>query len=161
MRSAPRLLLTAALSTVLGAGLVATYPSAASAASTASTASATSSASAASAASVWRWGPFASSDARGWAIGNVRSGRSGMRISGDLYDRSGARTCTWIKVKWLTDRGRYRTAKFRNCSHSKPRAFRVNTGYILLANAQVCRGTSKRITGKCSRWRQVWAQGGR
>ncbi|KAB8181206.1 hypothetical protein [Microbispora catharanthi] len=159
MRSAARLLLplaTAGLSAALAAGLVAA-PAVASASSAASPASA---ASAASAAETWEWGPTASSDTKGWANGYVRSGSSGLRIVGDLYDAGGARTCSWVKIKWLTDRGKYRTATYRNCSQSTPRTFTVKAGYMLLAKAMVCRGSATRITGKCSRWERVWTQGG-
>ncbi|MGI5154921.1 hypothetical protein [Microbispora sp. CA-102843] len=153
MRSAARLLLplaAAGLSAALAAGLVAA-PAAASASSAGS---------AASAAETWEWGPTASSDTKGWANGYVRSGSSGLRIVGDLYDAGGARTCSWVKIKWLTDRGKYRTASYRNCSQSTPRTFTVNAGYMLLAKAMVCRGSATRITGKCSRWERVWTQGG-
>lgn len=139
MRSAARLLLplaAAGLSTALAAGLVAA-PAAASPASAAS---------AASAAETWEWGPTASSDTKGWANGYVRSGSSGLRIVGDLYDAGGARTCSWVKIKWLTDRGKYRTATYRNCSQSTPRTFTVKAGYMLLAKAMVCRGSAARIT---------------
>ncbi|WP_169947481.1 hypothetical protein [Microbispora sp. H11081] len=143
MRSAVRLLLPLATA-ALAAGLVA----------------APAQASGASAAETWRWGPTASSDAKGWANGHVRSGSSGLRIVGDLYDAGGARTCSWVKIKWLTDRGKYRTATYRNCSRSAPKRFTVNAGYMLLAKAMVCRGGATGITGKCSRWERVWTQGG-
>ncbi|MEV1199622.1 hypothetical protein [Microbispora rosea] len=168
MRSAARVLLplaAAGLSAALAAGLAAA-PAAASVSSAspvvsvASVASVVSPASVASAAETWRWGPTASSDTKGWANGYVRSGSSGLRIVGDLYDAGGARTCSWVKIKWLTDRGKYRTAAYRNCSQSTPRTFTVNAGYMLLAKAMVCRGGTTRITGKCSRWERVWTQGG-
>ncbi|MEV4294617.1 hypothetical protein [Microbispora rosea] len=153
MRSAARVLLplaAAGLSAALAAGLVAA-PAAASVASVTSPASVAES---------WKWGPTASSDTKGWANGYVRSGASGLRIVGDLYDAGGSRTCSWVKIKWLTDRGKYRTATYRNCSQSTPRTFAVNAGYMLLAKAMVCRGGTTRITGKCSRWERVWTQGG-
>ncbi|WP_182875354.1 hypothetical protein [Microbispora sp. H10670] len=157
MRSAARLLLPLAatgLSAALSVGLAAAPASAATSATAASTASAV------SAAETWKWGPTASSDYKGWASGSVRSTSSGLRVAGDLYDAGGARTCSWVTIKWLTDHGRYRTATFRNCSQSTPRAFRVNAGYMLLAKARVCRGTATRVTGRCSRWERVWTQGG-
>ncbi|MEV7006198.1 hypothetical protein [Streptosporangium sp. NPDC051022] len=155
MRGAFRLLLGLTTAATLGLGVqgVAT----ASAAVTASGASATT---AAGAAETWHWGPTASTDTKGWAGGVIRTTRSGLRISGDLYDASGARTCSWLKIKWLTDRGKYRVATFRNCSQSSTLAFRVNAGYMLSAEAKVCRGTATRITGRCSDWEGVWSQGG-
>ncbi|MFF5206982.1 hypothetical protein [Streptosporangium sp. NPDC000396] len=111
-------------------------------------------------AETWHWGPTASSDTKGWAGGVVRSTGSGLRISGDLYDGAGARTCSWLKIKWLTDRGKYRTATFKNCSQSETLAFRVNAGYMLSSEAKVCRGTSTGITGKCSAWEGLWSQAG-
>ncbi|WP_030506114.1 hypothetical protein [Microbispora rosea] len=159
MRSAARVLLplaAAGLSAALAAGLAAA-PAAASVSSASPVASVVS---AASVAETWRWGPTASSDTKGWANGYVRSGSSGLRIVGDLYDAGGARTCSWVKIKWLTDRGKYRTATHRNCSQSTPRTFTVNAGYMLLAKAMVCRGGTTRITGKCSPWERVWTQGG-
>ncbi|GGO04937.1 hypothetical protein GCM10010116_09880 [Microbispora rosea subsp. aerata] len=155
MRSAARLplpLAAAGLSAALAMGLVA-VPAAASASSAPLSASSP-------AAQTWRWGPTASSDNKGWASGYVRSGASGLRIVGDLYDAGGAGTCSWVKVTWLTDRGKHRTATFRNCSQSTPRTFTVKAGYMLLAKARVCRGSATRITGRCSRWERVWTQGG-
>ncbi|WP_214409540.1 hypothetical protein [Sphaerisporangium fuscum] len=143
MRNASRVLLGLATAAVLGLGL----PAAASA-------------STAKAADKWSWGPTASSDTKGWAGGEIRTTRSGLRISGDLYDAGGARTCSWLKIKWLTDKGKYRTATFKNCDQVTPRSFHVNAGYMISSEAKVCRGTSTRITGKCSHWEGVWAQGG-
>ncbi|MEZ0074352.1 hypothetical protein [Planotetraspora sp. GP83] len=60
----------------------------------------------------------------------------------------------------LTDQGKYRTATFKNCSQSTPRAFRVNAGYMLFAKVKVCRGTAVKVTGRCSGWEGVWSQGG-
>lgn len=144
MRRAPRLLLplaAAGLSAALCGGLLAAPASA-------------------SAAETWKWGPVASSDYKGWATGYVRSGSSGLRIVGDLYDGGGAKTCSWVRIKWLTDHGKYRTATYRNCSPSTPRTFTVNAGYMLEAKAMVCRGSATRLTVKCSRWKKVWTQGG-
>ncbi|WP_189161925.1 hypothetical protein, partial [Sphaerisporangium melleum] len=92
--------------------------------------------------------------------GEIRTTASGLRISGRLYDGGGVRTCSWLKIKWLNEQGKYRTATFRNCSQSAPRAFSVNAGHMLSSEAKVCRGTAKRVTGKCSHWEGVWAQGG-
>ncbi|WP_157529846.1 hypothetical protein [Microtetraspora niveoalba] len=153
MRSGLRTLMGLTIAVTLGGGLVAAAPLAASA-------SASGSASRAYAAETWNWGPTASSDYKGWATGKVRTAGSGLRISGELYDAGGARTCSWVKIKWLTDRGKYRTATFKNCSQSTPRAFSVNAGYMLTAQAKVCRGTSTKITGRCSAWEGVWSQGG-
>ncbi|MFF4775104.1 hypothetical protein ACFY05_19810 [Microtetraspora fusca] len=151
MRSGLRFLLGVTTAVALGAGLTAAVPGAA---------SASSSGSAAYARDTWSWGPTASSDHKGWATGKVRTTGSGLRISGELYDAGGACTCSWVKIKWLTDRGKYRTATFKNCSQSTPRSFSVNAGYMLSSEAKVCRGTSTRITGKCSIWEGVWSQGG-
>ncbi|WP_433240783.1 hypothetical protein ACQPYK_35095 [Streptosporangium sp. CA-135522] len=153
MRGALRFSLGLTTAIVVAVGLPST--------ATASTATATSAATAGTAATeTWHWGPTASSDTKGWAGGTVRTGGSGLRIQGDLYDGGGSRTCSWLKVKWLTDHGRYRTATFKNCSQSRTLAFRVNAGHMLSAQAKVCRGTSARITGKCSQWEGVWSQGG-
>ncbi|MFB9705459.1 hypothetical protein ACWDTT_05030 [Streptosporangium sandarakinum] len=152
MHRTARLLLGLTTAAALGLGLPATAASAS--AATASTVSA------ARAAETWEWGPTASSDRRGWAGGVVRSSGTGLRIHGDLYDAAGARTCSWLKIKWLSDRGRWHTKTFRNCSQSRILPFRVNAGYMLTASAKVCRGTSTRITGRCSGWEGVWSQGG-
>lgn len=155
MRGALRPLLGLTIAAALGLGLPAATASAA------VTASGTSAATAGVAtAETWHWGPTASTDTKGWARGVIRSTGSGLRISGDLYDAGGARTCSWLKIKWLTDRGRYRVATFKNCSRSSPLSFRVNAGYMLSSQAKVCRGTSVRITGRCSGWDGVWSQGG-
>ncbi|MDP9866583.1 MULTISPECIES: hypothetical protein [Streptosporangium] len=155
MRGALRFSLGLTTAAVVALGL----PSAATA-STAVTTPGVSAAAGVSAAGTRHWGPTASSDTKGWAGGAVRSTGSGLRISGDLYDGGGARTCSWLKIKWLTDRGRHRTATFKNCSQSRTLAFRVNAGYMLSAQAKVCRGTSTRVTGRCSGWEGVWSQGG-
>jgi hypothetical protein len=149
MRSGLRVLLGLTTAAALGLGLPAT--------ASASTASATTRASAAES---WSWGPIASTDAKGWAGGKIRATSAGLRITGDLYDAGGASTCSWLKIKWLTDQGKYRTATFKNCSQSRTRSFHVNAGHMLSSTAKVCRGTSTRITGKCSTWDGVWAQGG-
>ncbi|MFC7385501.1 hypothetical protein [Sphaerisporangium rhizosphaerae] len=112
------------------------------------------------AAEKWSWGPTTSTDAKGWAKGEIRTTKSGLRITGNLYDAGGARTCSWLKIKWLTGQGGYRTATVKNCSRSAPRAFRVDAGHMLSSLAKVCRGTATRVTGKCSHWEGVWAQGG-
>ncbi|WP_371784369.1 hypothetical protein [Streptosporangium subroseum] len=140
----------------LGLGLAATAT--ASAAVTTSGVSATTAA--APVAETWHWGPITSSDRKGRAGGIIRSTGSGLRISGNLYDGAGAHTCSWLKIKWLTDKGKYRTATFKNCSRSKALPFQVNAGYMLSSQARVCRGTSAKITGKCSGWDGVWSQGG-
>ncbi|MEU9834528.1 hypothetical protein AB0D67_23615 [Streptosporangium sp. NPDC048047] len=151
MHPTARLLLGLTTAAALGLGLPAT-------AASATTASAA--ASVARAAETWSWGPTASSDRRGWAGGVVRSSGTGLRIHGDLYDAAGARTCSWLKIKWLSDHGRWHTKTFRNCSQSRVLSFRVNAGYMLTSSAKVCRGTSTRITGRCSGWEGVWSQGG-
>ncbi|MEU9884824.1 hypothetical protein [Sphaerisporangium sp. NPDC051011] len=158
MRSGLRVLL--GLTTAAALGLAA-LPAAASAASTAST-GATGSAGAAVIApfETWYWGPTRSTDSKGWASGKITSSDSGLRITGNLYDGGGARTCSWLKIKWLSDRGKWHTATFKNCSQSTPRSFRVNAGYMVTSSSKVCRGTSTRITGKCSQWEGVWSQGG-
>ncbi|MEV7964740.1 hypothetical protein AB0O34_02005 [Sphaerisporangium sp. NPDC088356] len=150
MHSGLRVLLGLTAAAALGLGL----PAAVSASADASTTSR------ASAAESWSWGPTASSDFKGWAGGKIRTTSSGLRITGDLYDAGGARTCSWLKIKWLTDKGKYRTATFKNCSGSRTLSFRVNAGYMLSSTAKVCRGTSKKVTGKCSQWEGVWSQGG-
>ncbi|WP_433418511.1 hypothetical protein ACQP1V_02750 [Microtetraspora malaysiensis] len=76
------------------------------------------------------------------------------------YDARGTRECSWLKLRGLSDRLKYRTVTYRNCSSSRPRAFSVNFGYALKAQAKVWRGSSTRITGKCSPWASVWRQGG-
>ncbi|MFF4776014.1 hypothetical protein ACFY05_24470 [Microtetraspora fusca] len=114
---------------------------------------------AASAAAAQGWSAR-SSDGKGWASGNSSFSESaGLRVTGSLYDARGTRACSWVKVRSLSDKLKYRTVTFRNCS-STPRAFSVRAGYVLKTEAKVCRGTSTRITGKCSGWRLVWRQGG-
>ncbi|RCG32244.1 hypothetical protein DQ384_07015 [Sphaerisporangium album] len=161
MRSGLRVLLGLTAAATLGLALPAAAASAASTASTGSTGSSGSAVPAGTAAvETWSWGPTASTDFKGWAGGKIRTTGSGLRITGDLYDAGGARTCSWLKIKWLSDRGKWHTATFKNCSQSRTRAFRVNAGHMLTSSAKVCRGTSTRIAGKCSQWEGVWSQGG-
>ncbi|WP_067136235.1 hypothetical protein [Microtetraspora malaysiensis] len=141
------------LAVVIGVGTA--LPSAASA--TVAPASATS---VASASSPQPWGPYRSSGRKAWAAGKASFTGSGLRVYGYLYDARGTRECSWLKLRGLSDRLKYRTVTYRNCSSSRPRAFSVNFGYALKAQAKVCRGTSTRITGKCSPWASVWRQGG-
>ncbi|GII61947.1 hypothetical protein Skr01_20320 [Sphaerisporangium krabiense] len=158
MRSGLRVLLGLTTAAALGLGLPAAASASASVPASVSTSGAA--AGTATAAERWEWGPTASTDFKGWASGEIRTTRSGLRISGDVYDGGGARTCTWLKIKWLTDRGKWRTATYKNCSQSRTRSFRINAGYMLTSSAKVCRGTSARVTGKCSHWEGVWSQGG-
>ncbi|MGW4641436.1 hypothetical protein ACWEN6_23150 [Sphaerisporangium sp. NPDC004334] len=166
MRSGLHVLLGLTAAATLGLGLCAAPASAtgqriASAQATSAEAGVQGTAEARSAAAEkWSWGPTTSTDAKGWAKGEIRTTRSGLRITGNLYDAGGARTCSWLKIKWLTGQGGYRTATVKNCSRSAPRAFRVDAGHMLSSLAKVCRGTATRVTGKCSHWEGVWAQGG-
>ncbi|GII87368.1 hypothetical protein Ssi03_53580 [Sphaerisporangium siamense] len=162
MRSGLRVLLGLTTAAALGLGLPAAASASVSAPVSGSVSGSVSASGAAvsSAAERWEWGPTASTDFKGWASGEIRTTRSGLRISGDVYDAGGARTCTWLKIKWLTDRGKWRTATYKNCSQSRTRSFRINAGYMLTSSAKVCRGTSTRVTGKCSHWEGVWSQGG-
>ncbi|MEU6407336.1 hypothetical protein [Microbispora sp. NPDC046933] len=148
MRSGTRLVLGLAVLVGLGAAL----PSAASASAVPTTAVST--------AVAQTWGSYGSSDWKAWAWGRSSLSSSGLRVTGYLYDSPRTRACSWVKVRSLSDRLTYRTVTFKNCSSSAPRTFRVNAGYALKSEAKLCRGTSTRITGKCSGWRLIWRQGG-
>ncbi|MFF3669543.1 hypothetical protein [Microtetraspora malaysiensis] len=95
------------LAAVIGVGTA--LPSAASA--TVAPASATS---VASASSPQPWGPYRTSGRKAWAAGKASFTGSGLRVYGYLYDARGTRECSWLKLRGLSDRLKYRTVTYRN-----------------------------------------------
>ncbi|WP_219465934.1 hypothetical protein [Nonomuraea rhizosphaerae] len=109
---------------------------------------------------IWKWGSIYSTDRAGKAKGKVVLDRPGFVVSGKLYDLPGRSGCSWLRFRWVKEDGRRGAKTYHNCSGTKPRSFALSTGYMLSIEGMVCRGTSSKITGKCSGWDGVWAQGG-
>jgi hypothetical protein len=109
---------------------------------------------------IWNWGSIYSADRAGKAKGKVLLDRPGFVVSGKLYDFPGRGGCSWLKFRWVKDDAGKGSRTLHNCSGTKPLAFSFGTGYMLSIEGKVCRGTAKKITGKCSTWDGVWAQGG-
>lgn len=108
----------------------------------------------------WSWGAIYSADRAGKAKGTVVLDRPGFVVNGKLYDFPGRKGCTWVKFRWVKDKGGKGYTTYHNCSGTKPLTFSFPTGYMLSIEGKVCRGTATKITGKCSTWDGVWAQGG-
>ncbi|MER7504159.1 hypothetical protein AB0L05_04610 [Nonomuraea pusilla] len=108
----------------------------------------------------WSWGAIHSSDRAGMAKGKVVLDRPGFTVSGKLYDLPGRPGCSWAKFRWYKDTGGWGHKTYRNCSDAKPLSFTFPSGYMLKVEGKVCRGTAKKITGRCSGWEAMWAQGG-
>ncbi|NUS03051.1 MAG: hypothetical protein HOV97_10845 [Nonomuraea sp.] len=108
----------------------------------------------------WSWGSIYSADRAGKAKGKVLLDRPGFVVSGSLYDFPGRSGCSWLQFRWVKDDGGKGRKTYRNCSGTKPLTFSLKTGYMLSIEGKVCRGTSRKITGKCSVWEGVWSQGG-
>ncbi|MED7923997.1 hypothetical protein SMD20_07135 [Nonomuraea sp. LP-02] len=114
---------------------------------------------AAAAPTSWKWGAIRSTDGMATAWGKVVVGQSGLAVTGNLDDTYG-KGCSWAVIKYQSARnGRWRTHGIYNCVPGTG-TFRKNVGGVLQIRIQVCRGTATRPTGKCSRWRTVWTQGG-
>ncbi|MFI6176018.1 hypothetical protein ACIA8R_10840 [Nonomuraea sp. NPDC051191] len=109
---------------------------------------------------VWSWGSIYSADRAGKAKGKVLLDRPGFVVSGRLYDFPGRTGCSWLQFRWVEDDGGKGHKTYRNCSGTRPLEFSVKTGYMLSIEGRVCRGTARKITGNCSVWEGVWAQGG-
>ncbi|MER5622106.1 hypothetical protein ABT061_13795 [Streptosporangium sp. NPDC002544] len=108
---------------------------------------------------VWKWGPLHSTDGLAAAWGKVAVGQSGLVVYGTLEDTRGS-GCAWAQIRYLSARnGRWHTASYYNCVPG-PGTFRKNVGGVLQIKARTCRGTSARPTGRCSRWKTVYTQGG-
>ncbi|MEQ4719054.1 hypothetical protein [Nonomuraea sp. B19D2] len=109
---------------------------------------------------VWNWGSIYSADRAGKAKGKVVHDRPGFVVSGKLYDFPGRTGCSWLKFRWVKEEGGKGYKTYHTCSGTKPLEFSFEAGYILSIEGKVCRGTAKTVTGKCSTWEGVWAQGG-
>ncbi|MEU1387384.1 MULTISPECIES: hypothetical protein [unclassified Nonomuraea] len=109
---------------------------------------------------IWSWGSIYSADRAGKAKGKVLLDRPGFVVSGRLYDFPGRTGCSWLQLRWVKDGGGAGHKTYRNCSGTKPLEFSLETGYMLSIEGRVCRGTARKITGNCSVWEGVWAQGG-
>ncbi|MGW4473383.1 hypothetical protein ACWENQ_27295 [Nonomuraea sp. NPDC004354] len=108
---------------------------------------------------VWRWGPVRSTDGHAEAAGKVAAGQSGLVVSGMLADTRGA-GCSWVQIKGMSsENGRWRTASAGACVPGT-KGFRRDVGGVLHIRVRVCRGTATGPTGRCSRWRTVYTQGG-
>ncbi|MFI7703393.1 hypothetical protein [Nonomuraea sp. NPDC049480] len=108
----------------------------------------------------WSWGSIYSADRAGKAKGKVVLDRPGFFVNGKLYDFPGRKGCSWLTFRWVKDKGGKGYKTYRNCSGTTPLKFSFGTGYMLSIEGKMCRGTAKKITGKCSAWEGVWAQGG-
>jgi hypothetical protein len=107
----------------------------------------------------WKWGAIHSTDGLATARGKVTVGQSGLVVYGKLDDSYG-KGCSWALIRRQSAaNGRWRTHGFYNCVPGTG-SFRKDVGGVLQIRAQVCRGTSTRPTGKCSRWRTIYTQGG-
>lgn len=108
----------------------------------------------------WSWGSIYSADRAGKAKGKILLDRPGFVVSGRLYDFPGRSGCSWIKFRWVKEDGGKGARTYHNCSGTKPLTFSLKPGYMLSIEGKVCRGTARKITGSCSIWEGVWAQGG-
>ncbi|MFI6597938.1 hypothetical protein ACIBHX_16895 [Nonomuraea sp. NPDC050536] len=108
----------------------------------------------------WHWGSIYSADKAGKAKGMIVLDRPGFQINGKLYDFPGHAGCSWLKFRWTKESGGKGYKTFHTCDETKPLKFSFPTGYMLQIEGKLCRGTSKKITGRCSIWEGVWAQGG-
>ncbi|MEU1390486.1 MULTISPECIES: hypothetical protein [unclassified Nonomuraea] len=107
----------------------------------------------------WRWGALHSADGLATARGKVVAGQSGLAVTGTLDDDHG-KGCSWVLIRYQSaSNGRWRTHGVYNCVPGTG-SFRKNVGGALQIRAQVCRGTSARPVGRCSRWRTIYTQGG-
>lgn len=108
----------------------------------------------------WSWGSIYSADRAGKAKGKVVLDRPGFTVSGKLYDFPGKKGCSWLNFRWVKEDGGKGKKIYKNCSGTTPLKFSFGTGYMLSIEGKVCRGTATKITGNCSTWDGVWAQGG-
>lgn len=108
----------------------------------------------------WSWGSIYSADRAGKAKGTVTLDRPGFVVSGRLYDFPTEKGCSWLRFRWVKEDSSRGSRSFRNCAGTKPLKFSFGTGYMLSIEGKVCRGDARRITGRCSPWEGVWAQGG-
>ncbi|GAA3090348.1 hypothetical protein GCM10010485_30670 [Streptosporangium carneum] len=115
-------------------------------------------ASAAALPSIWKWGPVYSTDGHAEARGKVALAQSGFVVYGSLEDTLGS-GCSWAQVRALSARGKVSTASYYNCVPGKG-TFRKDYGAVLTIKVRACRGTATRPTGRCSRWKTVYTQGG-
>ncbi|MFB4280361.1 MULTISPECIES: hypothetical protein [unclassified Nonomuraea] len=107
----------------------------------------------------WKWGALHSTDGMATARGKVVVGQSGLVVTGYLDDTYG-KGCSWVLIKYQNaSNGRRRTHGVYNCTAGTG-SFRKSVGGVLQIWAQVCRGTSKRPVGRCSRWKTIYTQGG-
>jgi hypothetical protein len=109
----------------------------------------------------WNWGTIFSTDHRAKASGKVKEIEGGqIDLTGKFYDVPGHAGCSWIRFR-LTDittsHHVYRT--FHNCSNA-PKKLSLHGLEGFSVEAKVCRGTSHKITGRCSAYEGVWAPGG-
>ncbi|GIH24867.1 hypothetical protein Aph01nite_31770 [Acrocarpospora phusangensis] len=117
-------------------------------------------ASPANAADTWHWGPAYSADGKAKVTsGKIVTRPGGLRVTGRLHDGSSSGACSWVRFRYLTDQGKTMHKSYKTCTAGY-RKITLNTGHVLSIEAKVCRGTAAKITGKCSAYEGVWAQGG-
>ncbi|MFE3450505.1 hypothetical protein ACFXJ8_16380 [Nonomuraea sp. NPDC059194] len=108
---------------------------------------------------VWKWGPVHSTDGHAQARGAVAVGQSGFVVYGKLADTRGS-GCSWVQIRAMSsENGRWRSARFANCVPGTA-GFRKSIGGVLQIKLRVCRGSDTRATGRCSRWKTIYTQGG-
>ncbi|WP_459803503.1 hypothetical protein [Herbidospora sp. RD11066] len=111
-------------------------------------------------ADTWNWGPVKTTDGKGKVTnGKITGDSAGLKVTGHLYDTSTDKTCTWIRFRYMTDQGKTVQKSYKNCKTGW-HTVALRAGHVLSVEAQVCRGTRKGVSGKCSAYEGVWAQGG-
>jgi hypothetical protein len=108
---------------------------------------------------IWKWRSVHSADGMARAWGKVAISQFGYVVYGNLEDTIG-KGCAWAVLRAQSaGNGRWKTYGFYNCTPGTG-TFRKNYGSVLQIKVQVCRGTSKRPTGECSKQKTIMTQGG-
>lgn len=111
-------------------------------------------------ADTWHWGPVAATDGKAKInSGKIVTRSGGLRVTGRLYDNSSSGPCSWVRFRYLKADGKTVVKSYKNCVGGY-RKIVLDTPTVLSIEAKVCRGNSVKITGKCSAYEGVWAQGG-
>lgn len=112
------------------------------------------------AADTWHWGPVKSADGKGRVTnGKIVSTATGLKITARLHDATAGGSCSWVRFRYLTDNGKTVYKSYKTCKAGWS-AVTLKTGHVLSVEARVCRGTATAVTGRCSAYEGVWAQGG-
>lgn len=108
---------------------------------------------------IWKWRSVHSTDGMARAWGKVSIHQFGYLVTGTVEDTLG-KGCAWVVFKAQSaSNGRWKSFGFYNCVPGNG-TFRKDYRNVLQIKVQVCRGTSKRPTGECSRWKTIMTQGG-